>query len=177
MNTRIIGLSAAAAAAALIGLAAPVQAGGDKVAFPANYDKGVLYQTLDRPDSKQYRELYAPAEAVEAARKGKPIPHGTVLTLVQYRAVLDSAGNPTKNAEGRFSKGDLVGYAVMEKRAGWGAEYPPEIRNGEWEYQSFTPAKAVNDKANLTACFQCHKPLPGNQDFVFSYDKLKAHGM
>jgi hypothetical protein len=177
MDSRIATLAAAGAVAALVGLTA-TRAGGDKIAFPADYQKGVLYTIVDRADNKQYRELYvSPASAIAAAKNGEPLPHGTVLTLVQYRAVLDSAGNPTKNAEGRFSKGDLVGYAVMEKRAGWGAEYPPEIRNGEWEYQSFTPAKAVNDKANLTACFQCHKPLPGNQDFVFSYDKLKAHGM
>src|SRR5215203_698114 len=161
MKTRIIGLSAAVAAAALTGFAAQTRAGGDKVAFPANYDKGVLYTTVDRADNKQYRELYVtPAAAVEAAKKGAPLPDGTVLTLVQYRAVLGADGNPTKDANGRFSKGDIVGYTVMEKRAGWGAEYPP--------------AKAVNDKANLTACFQCHKPLD-KQDFVFSYDKLQAH--
>ncbi|MFL5229118.1 MAG: cytochrome P460 family protein [Microvirga sp.] len=175
MNTRIIGLSAAVAAAALTGFAAQSLAGGDKIAFPANYDKGVMYTTVDRADNKQYRELFVtPAAAVEAAKKGAPLPDGTVLTLVQYRAVLGADGNPTKDANGRFSKGDIVGYTVMEKRAGWGAEYPAEIRNGEWEYQAFTPAKAVNDKANLTACFQCHKPLD-KQDFVFSYDKLQAH--
>ena len=175
MNTRIIGLSAAVAAAALTGFAAQSLAGGDKIAFPANYDKGVMYTTVDRADNKQYRELFVtPAAAVEAAKKGAPLPDGTVLTLVQYRAVLGADGNPTKDANGRFSKGDIVGYKVMEKRAGWGAEYPPEIRNGEWEYQAFTPAKVVNDKANLTACFQCHKPLD-KQDFVFSYDKLQAH--
>ncbi|MFL4973980.1 MAG: cytochrome P460 family protein [Microvirga sp.] len=175
MNTRIIGLSAAVAAAALTGFAAQSLAGGDKIAFPANYDKGVMYTTVDRADNKQYRELFVtPASAVEAAKKGAPLPDGTVLTLVQYRAVLGADGNPTKDANGRFSKGDIVGYTVMEKRAGWGAEYPAEIRNGEWEYQAFTPAKAVNDKANLTACFQCHKPLD-KQDFVFSYDKLQAH--
>ena len=135
MNSRISALAAAGAVAALVGLSATVRAGGDKVAFPADYQKGVLYTTVDRADNKQY---------------------------------------PAKGADGRFQKGDLIGYTVMEKRAGWGAEYPPEIRNGNWEYQAFTAAKAVNDKANLTACFQCHKPLPGNQDFVFTYDKLKA---
>jgi len=25
----------------------------------------------------------------------------------------------------------------MEKRAGWGADYPPAKRNGEWEFQAF----------------------------------------
>jgi hypothetical protein len=173
METRTIALGTAAVAAAA--LATQVRAGGDKITFPADYETGVLYTIVDRADNKQYRELYvSPASALEAARKGEPLPHGTVLTLVQYRAVLDTAGNPTKNAEGRFAKGELIGYTVMEKRAGWGAEYPDAIRNGEWEYQAFTPARAVNDKANLSACFQCHKPLD-KQDFVFSYDKLKGH--
>ena len=47
----------------------------------------------------------------------------------------------------------------MEKRTGWGTEYADDIRNGEWEYQAFTADQTVNDKANLTACFTCHKPL------------------
>ena len=37
-------------------LAVGARAGGDKVVFPADYDKGVLYTTVDRPDNKQYRE-------------------------------------------------------------------------------------------------------------------------
>jgi cytochrome P460 len=93
---------------------------------------------------------------------------------VQYKAQLDAQDNPVKDANGRFVKGDLIGYGVMEKRTGWGAEYSPEIRNGEWEYQAFTADKKVNAKANLTGCFQCHKPLPSSQDFVFSYDKMKS---
>ncbi len=97
-----------------------------------------------------------------------------MLTLVQYAALLDSQGNPQKDANGRFIKGaNLVGYTVMEKRAGWGAEYPDNVRNGEWEYQAFKADKTPNTGANLTACFNCHKPLD-KQDFVFSYDKLKA---
>jgi plastocyanin len=42
-----------------------------------------------------------------------------------------------KDAGGRFQKGDLVAYTVMEKRAGWGTEYADDIRNGEWEYAVF----------------------------------------
>jgi hypothetical protein len=41
----------------------------------------------------------------------------------------------------------------MEKRTGRGAEYPPELRNGEWEYQDFTADRKANDKVNLAACF------------------------
>ena len=155
-------------------LALQARAGGDKIVFPENFAKGELYTTVDRPDNKQYRELYvSPAAAIDAAKKGEPLPSGTVLTLVQYAAKLDPQGTPERGPDGRFIKTNIVAYTVMEKRTGWGAEYPDNVRNGEWEYQAFTKDKAVNDKANLTACFNCHKPLD-KQDFVFSYDKLKA---
>ena len=45
---------------AAVSLTVAVRAGGDKVVFPENYAKGVLYTTVDRPDNKQFRELYAP---------------------------------------------------------------------------------------------------------------------
>ncbi len=168
--------ASAAALGVLAGLALAshaVKAGGGEVGFPDNYANDTLYATVDRYDVKQYRELYATPAAVEAVRKGQPIPSGTVLTLVQYRAQLDAQGNPAKDANGRFVKGDLLAYTVMEKRTGWGTEYPPDIRNGEWEYQAFGPDKKVNEKANLTACFQCHKPHEG-QDFVISLASLKG---
>lgn len=146
-------------------------AGPDKIAFPANYKDHVLYDVLDRYDTKQYRELYGTPEGVKAARGGKPIPSGTVLTLVQYKAQVDAAGNPVKDAKGRFVKGDLIAYAVMEKRTGWGTEYPDELRNGEWEYAAFGADQKLNVKANYKGCFQCHKPHE-KQDFVISLAKL-----
>ena len=174
MQSRSTGLKALALAGAVaVAATATVRAGGDKVAFPETYAKGVLYATVDRPDNKQYRELYATPEAVAAVKAGLPMPSGTVLTLVQYKAVLDAAGEPEKDAKGRFKKGDLIGYTVMEKRSGWGSDYPDDIRNGEWEYQAFTAAKAVNDKANLKSCYECHRDKVGAaKDFVFSLDKL-----
>ena len=164
-------LPAVALIAAVLTIVA--QAGGDNVRFPDNYAKGVLYTTVDRPDNKQYRELFATPEAIEALKAGKQMASGTVLTMVQYKAVLNAAGEPEKDSNGRFIKGDLVGYAVMEKRTGWGTEYPDDVRNGEWEYQAFKADKTPNDKANLKACFTCHRPLD-KQDFVFSFDKMKT---
>jgi len=150
-----------------------VRAGGDKVAFPADYAKGVVYMTLDRPENKQVREYYTSQAAVDAAKKGAPLPNDTVITVVQYAAQLDPQGNPTKDANGRFSRtANILGYTVMEKRAGWGAEYPETMRNGEWEYQAFRADKTANPNSNLSGCFNCHKPQ-ATQDYVFSYDKLK----
>src|SRR5688500_14579219 len=74
-------------------------AGPEKISYPANYKAGVLYTIVDRYDVKQYRELYVNSpEAVQAAKDGKPLPPGTVLTLVQYKAELDAQGTPVKDA-------------------------------------------------------------------------------
>jgi hypothetical protein len=165
-------ISAAIGVALAVGLAVQVRAGADKVAFPENYAKGVKYLVVDKPN-KQVHEFYAPVAAIEAARKGEPMPDGTVFIGVQYNAKLDADGNPVKGADGRFIKADLRGYGVMEKHTGWGTEYPAEKRNGEWEYRAFTPDKNPNEKVNLGACFECHMPQ-AKQDFVHSYDRLKT---
>jgi hypothetical protein len=169
---------AIATAAALVGAAAlmqglPARAGGDKIAYPEKFSAGVLYDTVDRADLKQYRELFTSAAAIEAAKKGQPLPDGTVITLVQYAALLTAGGDPQKDANGRFIKGRRLAVVVMEKRAGWGADYVSQYRNGDWEYQAFTADGKINNRANLFGCFNCHKPLD-KQDFVFSYDKMKA---
>ena len=174
-SSKLIWAAAALTSISAALVAVTAQAGGDKVAFPENYAAGTLYTTVDRADNKQYRELYvSPTAAVEAAKKGEPLPSGTVITLVQYAAKLGADGNPEKDANGRFIKGNLIAYTVMEKRTGWGTEYPDNVRNGEWEYQAFKADKTPNTAANLTACFNCHKPLEPRLDFVFSYDKLKG---
>lgn len=162
---------AATLACGVWGAGLPAQAGGDKVAFPTGFENGTLYSVLDRHDNKQFRELYASPGVVDAVRKGMGVPDGAVLTLVQYKAKADEKGIPTRDANGRFVKGDLIAYTVMEKRKGWGGEYAEALRNGEWEYQAFTPDRKVNDKANLAGCFQCHKPHE-KQDFVISLARL-----
>ena len=155
-------------------LAANAWAGPEKIKFPSDYLRGVLYQTVDRTDVKQYRELYKQADVVDAVRKGKPIPSGAVITLVQWSVEQDANGVPLKGSDGRFIKKDIIAHTVMEKRAGWGADYPFDWpRNGEWEYAAFTADGAPNPKANANnkACFTCHLPH-AQQDFVISLAKL-----
>lgn len=57
-----------------------------------------------------------------------------MITVVQHNTQLDAEDNPVKDASGRFIKTDIRGYTAMEKRTGWGSEYPEHVRNGEWEY-------------------------------------------
>jgi hypothetical protein len=155
-------------------LAAPLLAGGDKVAFPANYASGVLYWVQDRPGNNPgVREYYAGREAVEAVKKGLPIPSGTVITAVNYSAKLDADKKPLLDSNRRFIKDAIRGFIVMEKRTGWGTEYSWDVRNGEWEYQSFTTDKTPTPNANLTNCFTCHK-LVDDLDFVYSLPNMKV---
>jgi Cytochrome P460 len=148
---------------------------GDLISFPKDYAKGVLYGTVDRADLKQVRQLYANSQAaVDAAKAGKPLPDGVVITMVQYAAQVDGEGNAVKGADGRFIKTDkIVGYTVMEKRPGWGKDVPEDIRNGDWQYQAFLTDQTPNPKAQLAACFKCHKPLD-KQDFLFSWDVMRG---
>jgi plastocyanin len=168
MKSKAIVLAVACGAAAGI-----AHAGPEKITYPADYLKGTLYATVDRADIKQYRELYASPGVVEAVRKGKPIPSGAVLTLVQWSVHTDDKGNPLKGPDGRFIKKDITGHTVMQKRTGWGTEYPPELRNGEWEYSAFAPDGRFNPKPNYKACFECHKPHE-KMDYVISLAKLSG---
>lgn len=152
-------------------LAVPTTAGPEKVAFPTGYKKHALYTTVDREDNKQVRDLYAPAEAVKAAKAGKPLPGGTVIAMEVYRAKVDEKGQPVKDAKGRYIKSDLFGIFVMEKRTGWGAEYPEDLRNGDWEYARFTPEGKPHQPPDTKPCLECHKPY-GGQDFVLTFPEL-----
>jgi len=167
------GSAALGAAWVAVGQQALVAPGPNKVAFPENWAKGVMYATVDRPDTKQYREFYTTPDVLEAVRAGKPVPDGAVITLAAYMAEVDAAGAPLKDANGRFIKGKLAAVNVQQKKRGFGDEIPASIRNGDWQYQSFSPDGKVNDKANLAACYQCHLPF-AKDEFLTNMAKLKG---
>jgi len=171
---RNITIAATIATLAASAAAIDVRAGADKVMFPENYAKGVVYMQIDRGNNKQLTQYYVTPAAIEAAKKGEPLPSGTTITAVGFAAKLDEQGNPVKDADGHFVKaGEPTGFRVMEKRTGWGTDYPEDKRNGEWEYRVFKADRTVNAGPDLNGCFGCHKPQ-AKQDFVFTYDKLKA---
>lgn len=61
----------------------------------------------------------------------------------------------------------------MQTGPGWGDEHPAEIRNDDWNYATFSPAKTHNPTMVEKPCLECHKALPEAQ-YVFSYDELVA---
>ena len=72
-----------------------------------------------------------------------------------------------RDADGRLVQNELRVINMMEKRDGWGAEYPVEWRNGNWEFASYTGAGELRD-ANYQSCFECHKPV-GDAGYDFAY--------
>jgi hypothetical protein len=145
-------------------------AGREKVLFPA-YQTHVLYDVLDQPDLKEIREAYISSDAFKNFRPGEPFPSGTVLTLPTFKALLNEAGELVRDPNGRLVRGRLDRIVVMEKRTGWGAEYPEELRNGEWEYERFQPDGARDQSADIPGCFKCHKPK-SELDFVFTHPQI-----
>ncbi|MBT2696433.1 cytochrome P460 family protein [Bacillus sp. ISL-40] len=130
--------------------------GTELVKFPEGYDNGVLFTTVTRGNT--YEELYTSPEAIEAVQNGQPIPSGTVITLKIFRDE------------------ELYRYFVMEKRDRWGDQNPPDMRNGDWQYQSFSPDGSVDEDADIGRCFSCHANAE-RDDYVNKLDEMKSYDL
>lgn len=160
---------------AAIGITAVVKldwtdAGESQLAFPTNYKSGVLYNSVDRDDRNEIHQQYTSRAAIEAAEASKPLPDGTVITSVAYAAQLDAKGNPIRDARGSMVPGALLRFTVMEKRRGAGAEFPENLRNGDWLFGAFTADRKVDTdpQADVKGCMLCHKPHE-HLDYVKTY--------
>ena len=130
---------------------AEIGSGANLVEFP-DFEKGIVFATYDRGDI--HENIYVNSrEAIEAVQNGEELPNGTVITLEGYK------------------DGEIEHYLVMEKRTGWGSKYSPEERNGDWEYQHFTPDREVAED-NIGRCFSCHANRE-RDDFMNSMDQMK----
>jgi hypothetical protein len=158
------------AASALSVFVALAHADREKVDFPA-YQGHVLYDVLDQPDVGEIREAYIDPESLKKYQPGQPFPSGTVLTMPTFKALTNENGNFVRDVNGRLVRGRLDRIVVMEKRTGWGSEYPEVIRNGEWEYNRFRPNGSWDMTADIKGCFQCHKPFE-KIDFVFTIQEI-----
>jgi Cytochrome P460 len=148
-------------------------AGPELIDFPEGYkDSFTPYATVNRADErKQVVKIFANDVALASAEDGAPLDSGSVLVMEIYKAKLDADQNPVAGSDGFFEPGDMAGIAVMESRAGWGEEYPEEIRNRTWEYALFDAKAHTLVERDYQPCFECHKPLQ-QSDFVFSFDAL-----
>lgn len=143
-----------------------------RVAFPANYATSFKnYLSLDRTQNEdQIIRLFANETALTAANENKELPDGSILIGEIYAAKKDKDGKVITSALGRRIREKLVAVAVMEKKSGWGAAFPDELRNGDWDFGIFSPDGAPLKK-DLNTCRQCHAPLKETQH-LFSLQHL-----
>lgn len=144
-----------------------------RVPFPSGYkDSFTNYLRLDRVQNHdQIIHLYANDVALDAASAGKELPNGSILVGEIYAAKKDADGNVLTSALGLRIPEKFAAVAVMQKEDGWGARFPEETRNGDWDFGIFKPDGQRLDK-DLNACRACHAPLTDRQH-VFSLEHLQ----
>ncbi|WP_404328436.1 cytochrome P460 family protein [Mesobacillus maritimus] len=140
---------------------AEIGSGAHLVEFPENLEEGIVFATYDRGDI--HENIYVNSrEAIEAVQNGEELPSGTVITLEGFR------------------DGELEHYLVMEKRTGWGSQYSPEERTGEWEFQAYTPDREVMEDGiggpAIGRCYTCHANQERDQ-YMNSMDQMKEFNL
>jgi len=144
------------------------------VAFPENYKSTfVKYHTINFPATRQVRYYYANPAALQAAKDGKDLPNGSYLFVEVYSAKLDADKKPVTGSDGFFVPDQLAAYTAMQRDAGWGKDIPDMLRNEEWNYAIFTPAKQHRPGVNQAECLACHKPLD-KASYTFTLTQLSS---
>ncbi|RYE42019.1 MAG: hypothetical protein EOP24_34455 [Hyphomicrobiales bacterium] len=115
----------------------------NRVTFPTNLDRLVHYTTVKRGEVTEH--LLTSQEALDAVKAGKSVPSGTQVVLVDYR---DSK---------------VFRYFVMEKKDGWGTDFAPARRTGDWQFQHFKPDRSIVMSENTARCQSCHQSRAGEQ--------------
>ena len=152
---------------------ASIAVNNQDMSFPKNYRQDfVYYKTVNRPDNKQVRDLYANKAAIDSYQTTGKLAADSMIVMEVYRAMLDSAGNPLVGDDGYYKKNTLAAYAVMESQTGFGKKVSKKLRNADWNYAFFTSDKKHNANVDKAACYACHQPL-GDQEYMFSYDTFK----
>ena len=109
---------------------------------------------------------------IAKSRVSFPADYRTRFTRYLTMNFPDDKENPVKDSDGFFAPDKLVGYAVMERQAGWGAEIPGMLRNDDWNYAPFTTDKVHRSGFNQAVCLACHKPLP-RDSHLFTMKELR----
>lgn len=140
------------ATALTFGLFGTAHAEPNRVTFPENIDALVHYTTVTRGEVTEH--MVTTPEAIEAVRRGEPLPDGTHVVLIDYR-------------EGKVHR-----YFVMQKGAGWGADYAAEERTRDWQFQWFWGDRSINLDENTARCRRCHASRE-DRSFMYTFRDLE----
>ncbi|CAN7170389.1 cytochrome P460 family protein [Pararhizobium sp. LjRoot238] len=115
-------------------------------------EKLIHYTTVTRGEVTEH--LMTTREAMEAVKRGDPIPAGSHVVLVDYR------------------DDKVFRYFVMEKGQDWGADYDQDRRTGDWQFQWFKPDMTINMDENTARCQSCHTSR-ADRDYLYSFNEMR----
>ena len=116
------------------------------------------YKMLSQPEYAQVVDVTAVTETLKTPRE-------------ECRDKVVTRKKPVKDASGFFESERVLGYAVMQRGAGWGNALPEMLRNGDWNYAQFNPDMKLRAGVNQADCLACHKPLD-KANYLFSNEAL-----
>jgi cytochrome c553 len=126
-----------------------------RMTFPAEFPGDfVMYHEERGADQQVAKRSYANRVAVAAARGGQELPAGSAIVVEN------------------ISNNQVVSYAAMESRAGWGDAIPEILRNGDWTYALFDGQRTLNTAFNYARCLACHKPVAASS-YVFGLEAIR----
>jgi cytochrome c553 len=143
-----------------------------RVALPSDLLGFTHYYTFNHQGRKQLRNVYANKVAMDAARAGKDLPDGSVLVVEAFAAEIGADKKPVVGADGFYVASGRAGYTAMERRSGWGQDFPGMIRNGDWQYGVFKADGSPRPNVNQASCLSCHLPHAKNS-YVFTLKQLR----
>lgn len=140
-----------------------------RIVLPPDWEsRFIRYTTVDDPDRRIVRHIHVDPDAHGRRRPGMPAPDGTLLIMADARARLDAAGQPLRDASGRFvPEPGWIALFAQQKDARRGGAPDTGLRNGDWGYAVFDGAGRRRD-ASLAPCFACHLQARAAQDYTFT---------
>jgi cytochrome c553 len=144
-----------------------------RVKLPADLSGFRHYMTFNHQGRKELRKVYANGAALAAAKAGRELPDGAVIVVEAFKTRPGADGKPVAGADGLWLAGARAGFTAMERQAGWGDDFHPAIRNGNWHYAAFAADRSPRPNLSQASCLACHKPLAGDS-YLFSLKELKA---
>src|SRR5262249_23881620 len=114
-------------------------AGPERIEYPKDYKQTfTLFTTRDQHrGGNTVVDIYANPIALKAA-KADVLPTGSIILMEAWSAKLDANQQLVVDGNGRLDKDHFRGIVLMAKRTGWGEAYPPDVRNGDWDYAAFS---------------------------------------
>lgn len=130
-----------------------------RIAFPKDFPAGFTkYRTTERAEANRMTINYANRAALDAARDGRPLPEGAAIAVAGYSA--------TRGPDGKLEPDRLLSLTLMASAPGWGDDFPELLRNGDWQYASYTGEGKANP-VSQAPCLACHKALEA-KSYVFT---------